>query len=54
MWFIKAIWELLPVAQFPPNGYGLYDMAGNVWQWTRDWYRPDYYKQLAMAGRSSQ
>ena len=29
-----------PVGCFPPNGYGLYDMAGDVWQWTRDWYRP--------------
>lgn len=41
---------LAPVAQYPPNGYGLYDMAGNVWQWTRDWYRPDYYATLSAGG----
>ena len=32
-----------PVRSYPPNGYGLYDMAGNAWEWCSDWYRSDYF-----------
>jgi formylglycine-generating enzyme required for sulfatase activity len=42
-------WErTAPVKSYPPNGYGLYDTAGNVWEWCSDWYRADAY---AAAGK---
>jgi formylglycine-generating enzyme required for sulfatase activity len=39
-----------PVGSYPATAYGLYDMAGNVWQWTLDWYRPDTYQRDAALG----
>ncbi|OCB68979.1 sulfatase-modifying factor 1 [Flavobacterium glycines] len=42
---------LAPVAQYEPNGYGLYDMAGNVWELINDWYSEDYYQVLAKSGK---
>ena len=38
---------LAPVRRYPPNAFGLYDVAGNAWEWVSDWYRADSYATLA-------
>ena len=42
-----------PVGVFPPNGYGIFDMIGNVWEWTTDWYEPHHQRLKAGLSRAT-
>lgn len=44
---------LAAVKSFPPNSLGIYDLSGNVWEFTQDWYNTNYYQELYATGKTS-